>query len=555
MSNTTNDFLDYNINESTFSQFDWTELAFALGFSLTFSLGLIGNVFIIISTLCTKLRPLPATPPNVFLGGLATADLVLIIFCILIKVAKLFSYTWTLGAFLCKSVNYIQRVSVICSAVMLTAMSIERYFAIIYPMKTEYRFTISQARKVVITIWVTSFFLGIPMIFVQTHKVYWCVRDSDAALLWRGHEVYMLVLILALPLTVMVFCYWKIRLVMKGRYHMTARHVLNSNNADTESISMTEMQNMRNDHYYREDGRTEEEFRTVKQVMKMLVAMGVVFTVCWGPVLIDNTLTAYSVLPQVKQGMYIHFNTAFQLMAFYNSCVNPIIYAFISNQFRKSFLSAFCGGLKGGHRAPMERHPSLSERCRDVEMWPSQSPKDGMPVPRTSPLQLPRNVRCEDRRLPLPSGGKPTPDRTRRRNPAEVRPDTCQREVNENGCIHLEFAVHGQRYHALVDTGATRSLLRSDLAELCRRVGDPWSPSQWVVRVANGAEAVTDGEIEVLATIDGQPIRHRYGVLPTLSQTILLGMDVLGQMGTSMRIGQHQWDCQTEAFEPAGPTE
>jgi hypothetical protein len=69
----------------------------------------------------------------------------------------------------------------------------------------------------------------------QTHKkvglriiAYWCVRDSEAGLLWRAHEVYMLILVLVLPLTVMAFCYtticWEIWRVMKRRYHMTSRH-------------------------------------------------------------------------------------------------------------------------------------------------------------------------------------------------------------------------------------------------------------------------------------------------------------------------------------------
>lgn len=44
----------------------------------------------------------------------------------LLQVAKLFSYTWTMGLFLCKAVHYMQSVSAICSVVTLTAMSIER---------------------------------------------------------------------------------------------------------------------------------------------------------------------------------------------------------------------------------------------------------------------------------------------------------------------------------------------------------------------------------------------------------------------------------------------
>ncbi|XP_033176875.1 QRFP-like peptide receptor isoform X3 [Bombus impatiens] len=380
MSNQTNttDFIDYDLNES-FSHFDWEELAPVLVvYSLTFFLGLVGNVVIIGSTLCPRLRPLPSTPTNVFLGGLATADLLLILFCIPVKVAKLFSYTWTMGLFLCKSVHYMQSVSAICSVVTLTAMSIERYYAIVHPMRAQYTCTISQARKIVITTWVVSFLLGIPMIFTQTHKevglrviAYWCVRDSEFGLLWRAHEVYMLVLVLVLPLTVMGYCYtaicWEIWRVMKRRYHLTSRRTLNPTNVDVESIPMTQRQSVRNSRRaQREDGQTEEESRTIRQVVKMLVAVVVLFVICWGPILVDNMLTSYGYLPRIKVGTYKHLNTAFQLMAYFNSCINPIVYGFMSKHFRESFLSAACGGwwicwCRRGYRAPVRRHPSLSQ--------------------------------------------------------------------------------------------------------------------------------------------------------------------------------------------------
>ncbi|XP_032664076.1 QRFP-like peptide receptor isoform X1 [Odontomachus brunneus] len=385
--NTTYDYdYDYDINES-FSYFNWAELAPVLiVYGLTFVLGLVGNVVMIASTLCPRLRPLPATPTNVFLGGLATADLLLIIFCIPVKVAKLFSYTWTMGIFLCKAVHYMQSVSAICSVVTLTAMSIERYYAIVHPMRAQYTCTISQARRIVIITWIAAFLLGIPIVFTQMHKqvglrliAYWCVRDSEAGLLWQIHEVYMLLLVLVLPLTVMAFCYtticWEIWRVMKRRYHMTSRHALHPSNTDAESIPMTtKRQNVaRNERRTRRDD-TDEESRTMKQVVKMLVAVVLLFALCWGPILIDNVLTAYGYLPRIKSGAHKHLNTVFQLMAYFNSCINPIVYGFMSKHFRKNFLSAACGGWwlccpRRGYRASVTRHPSLSQTRTTSVRW------------------------------------------------------------------------------------------------------------------------------------------------------------------------------------------
>lgn len=53
----------------------------------------------------------------------------------------------------------------------------------------------------------------------------------------------------------------------------------------------------------------------------MLVAVVVLFAICWGPMLIDNVLTAYGYLPRIKGGTHKHLNTVFQLMAYFNRYV------------------------------------------------------------------------------------------------------------------------------------------------------------------------------------------------------------------------------------------
>ena len=73
--------------------------------------------------------------------------------------------------FLCKFVHYMQNVSAICSVLTLTAMSIERYYAIVHPMKAQYLCTVSQAKKVISATWVLSFVLAMPTLWIQVREV------------------------------------------------------------------------------------------------------------------------------------------------------------------------------------------------------------------------------------------------------------------------------------------------------------------------------------------------------------------------------------------------
>ena len=47
--------------------------------------------------------------------------------CFLFQCATFFSYVWRMGEFLCIFTHYIQTVSMVCSVMTLTAMSVERY--------------------------------------------------------------------------------------------------------------------------------------------------------------------------------------------------------------------------------------------------------------------------------------------------------------------------------------------------------------------------------------------------------------------------------------------
>jgi len=53
----------------------------------------------------------------------------------------------------------------------------------------------------------------------------------------------------------------------------------------------------------------------------MLIAVVALFVVCWAPVLIDNVLTAFGMLPYIRTSNLKHMATAFHLMAYFNRLV------------------------------------------------------------------------------------------------------------------------------------------------------------------------------------------------------------------------------------------
>ena len=74
----------------------------------------------------------------------------------------------------------------------------------------------------------------------------------------------------------------------------------------------------------------------------MLIAIVVIFTVCWGPALIDDMLIALGILPRYNPGYLKPMRQVFDVLSYFNSCVNPIVYAFMSRHWRREFRQALC---------------------------------------------------------------------------------------------------------------------------------------------------------------------------------------------------------------------
>ena len=106
----------------------------------------------------------------------------------------------------------------------------------------------------------------------------------------------------------------------------------------------------------------------------MLVAIVLVFVVCWAPILVNNILVAFGVLPELHLGVYKYMREAFHVMSYANSCVNPIVYGFMSRNFRKTFIRSLCGCLRGKQYVrKLTFKTQKTQNCTVKEKWNSST--------------------------------------------------------------------------------------------------------------------------------------------------------------------------------------
>uniref|UniRef100_A0A915K8X7 G-protein coupled receptors family 1 profile domain-containing protein n=1 Tax=Romanomermis culicivorax TaxID=13658 RepID=A0A915K8X7_ROMCU len=129
-------------------------------------LSMIGNGVILFSILYFKrLR----TPTNFLIGNLAVADLLMATICIPFSYWPflIISY-WPFGYLPCKLINFAQAAAVLGGAYTFVALSLDRFVAIIFPLKPSYKLTKRRALLWIVCIWSAALVIVSPLLAVLT---------------------------------------------------------------------------------------------------------------------------------------------------------------------------------------------------------------------------------------------------------------------------------------------------------------------------------------------------------------------------------------------------
>ncbi|KAI4900346.1 hypothetical protein NFI96_028636 [Prochilodus magdalenae] len=335
-----------------------------LFFSLIMLVGLIGNSLVIY--VISKHRQM-RTATNFYIGNyvlcaalllathikhsflsaanLAATDIIFLVCCVPFTATLYPLPGWIFGGFMCKFVAFLQQVTVQATCITLTAMSGDRCYVTVYPLKSLHHRTPRVAMIVSICIWIGSFILSTPIFLYQRlEDGYWygprqyCMECFPSKTHERAFILYQFIAVYLLPVLTISFCY---SFMLKRVGQPSVEPV--DNNHQVHLLS-------------------ERTISIRSKISKMVVVIVVLFTICWGPIQIFSLFQ--SLYPNFKVNYATYkIKTWANCMSYANSSINPIVYGFMGASFRKTFRKTFPFLFR-----QMVRDSSVNSRTANAEI-------------------------------------------------------------------------------------------------------------------------------------------------------------------------------------------
>uniref|UniRef100_A0A8D3ECK1 G-protein coupled receptors family 1 profile domain-containing protein n=2 Tax=Scophthalmus maximus TaxID=52904 RepID=A0A8D3ECK1_SCOMX len=279
----------------------------AVIYTIVFVVGFLGNTLVIyVVVRYAKMK----TVTNMYILNLALADELYILGIPFLGTNSVLSY-WPYGDFFCKVYMTADTMSQFSSTFCLTVMSIDRYLAVVYPIRSS-KWRKPQVAKVFNgMVWVVSFLIVLPV------TIYAHVQDEFNAcnISWPDpNDLWSIVFILYTsilgffgPLVVISLCYLLIVIKVRSagvRAGLTKRR------------------------------------RSERKVTRMVVIIVLVFVLCWLPFFTTNIVNLIYIIPENNATATVYFSLV--ILTYVNSCANPILYGFLSDNFKQSFQKVLC---------------------------------------------------------------------------------------------------------------------------------------------------------------------------------------------------------------------
>ncbi|XP_043471916.1 allatostatin-A receptor-like isoform X4 [Leptopilina heterotoma] len=274
-----------------------------LFFGLIGVLGLVGNSLVV---LVVAANPGMRSTTNILIINLAVADLLFVLFCVPFTATDYVLPFWPFGNIWCKVVQYLIIVTACASVYTLVLMSLDRYLAVVHPIASMSVRTETHAFIAICILWAVILTVSIPALIIHGEEMDISSSENLTACRilpqfnWPLFQVSFFLSSYVVPLTLII-----------GLYICMLLRLWRGSRISAESR------------------------RGRKRVTRLVVVVVGVFAFCWLPIQLILVIKSVDKYPLTTPTIMLQI--ASHVLAYTNSCVNPFLYAFLSENFRKAF--------------------------------------------------------------------------------------------------------------------------------------------------------------------------------------------------------------------------
>ncbi|ENN79180.1 hypothetical protein D910_02336, partial [Dendroctonus ponderosae] len=342
-----------NVSNEHVPPFYFVQITQTILFSLVCLVGIAGNTLVIyVVVRYSKMQ----TVTNMYIVNLAIADEFFLI-GIPFLIATILHGHWVFGHYACKAYMITTSINQFTSSILLCIMSADRYIAVCHPISSPKWRTPFISKMVSFFAWCCSILLMVPIV-EHAQEVDGPNGQNSCAIIWGTADnstqfdfepdsspaivftIYTFVCSFAIPLTLILFFYSQVLRKLK---------TVGPKN------------------------KSREKKKSHRKVTNLVSSVVLVYIICWAPYWVTQLAISNSNHNNITLNITLHLLAS--CLSYSNSAVNPILYAFLSDNFKKSFWKACtCAGNKDVNATlhlensvfPKKSKPSSSERFRNT---------------------------------------------------------------------------------------------------------------------------------------------------------------------------------------------
>ncbi|XP_055974205.1 neuropeptide S receptor isoform X1 [Sorex fumeus] len=297
---------------------------------------IVGNSTVLLSTWRRKRK----SRMTFFVTQLAITDSFTGLVNILTDIIWRFTGDFMAPDLVCRVVRYLQVVLLYASTYVLVSLSIDRYHAIVYPMK--FLQGEKQAKVLIMIAWSLSFLFSIPTLIIFGKRKLsngevqcWALWPDDSY--WTPYMTIVAFLVYFIPLTIISVIY---AIVIRTIWikNKTLETVI-SNCSDGKLCTS-----------YNRGLISKARFKAIKYSAVIILA----FICCWSPYFLFDILDNFNLLPDTKERFYT--SVIIQNLPALNSAINPLIYGVFNGSVCFPCREQRLQDSRMTHRERAERH-------------------------------------------------------------------------------------------------------------------------------------------------------------------------------------------------------